>query len=68
MYKRIFFAFAALLLSVSLWAQTGGVTGTVVNRSGRVPVTGAEVRPWSRDSPEMTESSCLKELRTESIR
>ncbi len=43
MYKRIFFAFAALLLSVSMWAQTGGVTGTVVNRSGRVPVTGAEV-------------------------
>ncbi|MDE5955009.1 MAG: carboxypeptidase-like regulatory domain-containing protein, partial [Bacteroidales bacterium] len=43
MYKRIFFAFTALLLSVSLWAQTGGVRGTIVNRSGRVPVAGASI-------------------------
>ncbi len=43
MYKKYFLAFAALVFSVSLMAQSGGVKGTVVNRSGRIPVGGADI-------------------------
>ena len=41
--KRLFTAAAALLLSVLVFAQTGGIKGTVVSRAGRVPVSGAEM-------------------------
>ncbi|MCM1502016.1 MAG: TonB-dependent receptor [Bacteroidales bacterium] len=42
MLRKLFAAFAAVLCSVALFAQaTGGVKGTVVNRSGRTPVPGA---------------------------
>ncbi len=43
MYKKYFLAFVALVFSVSLMAQSGGVKGTVVNRSGRIPVGGADI-------------------------
>jgi len=44
MFKKMAMALAAVLCSVSLFAQaTGGVKGTVVNRSGRVPVAGAVI-------------------------
>ena len=41
--KRLFTAAAALLLSVLVFAQTGGIKGTVVNRAGRVPIPGAQM-------------------------
>lgn len=46
MMKKILAAFAALLCSLSVFAQTGelgGVKGTVVNRAGRVPITNAHI-------------------------
>ncbi|MCM1176239.1 MAG: carboxypeptidase regulatory-like domain-containing protein [Clostridium sp.] len=44
MLRKLIVAFAALLCSVSLFAQaSGGVKGTVVNRSGRIPVVGAMI-------------------------
>ena len=45
MIKKIFTLSAALLLSLTLFAQTwtGGVKGTVVNRAGRIPVAGAQL-------------------------
>ncbi|MDE6871280.1 MAG: TonB-dependent receptor [Bacteroidales bacterium] len=44
MLRKLIVAFAAVLCSVSLFAQaSGGVKGTVVNRSGRVPVAGAVI-------------------------
>lgn len=46
MMKKILTAFAALLCSLALFAQTsgvGGVKGTVVNRTGRVPVPNAHI-------------------------
>ncbi len=46
MTKKILMAAAALLCSLSLFAQTsgvGGVKGTVVNRAGRVPLPNARI-------------------------
>ena len=45
MNKRLILAVAALIASLSLFAQapTGGVKGTVVNRNGRVPVENARL-------------------------
>ena len=43
MFRKLIVAFATVLCSVTLLAQTGGVKGTVVNRSGRMPVQGAAV-------------------------
>ena len=46
MMKKFLTAFAALLCSLGLFAQTsgvGGVKGTVVNRAGRVPVPNAHI-------------------------
>ena len=41
MTKRLILTIAALLASVALLAQSGGVSGTVVNRDGRQPVENA---------------------------
>jgi len=43
MIKKLLFAIAALLCSMSLFAQSGegGVRGTVVNRAGRTPIADA---------------------------
>ena len=43
--KRFAIIIAAVLLSVSAWAQapTGGITASVVNRVGRTPIMGAHV-------------------------
>ena len=41
MTKRLILTIAALLGSVALFAQSGGVSGTVVNRDGRQPVENA---------------------------
>ena len=41
MTKRLILTIAALLGSVALLAQSGGVSGTVVNRDGRQPVENA---------------------------
>ena len=45
MTKRLILAFAALLGSVALFAQspTGGVKGTVIDRNGRLPVEKAHL-------------------------
>ena len=43
MFRKLIVAFATVLCSATLLAQTGGVKGTVVNRSGRMPVQGAAV-------------------------
>ena len=50
MIKKIVLALMAVLMGVSMAAQTvpGGVTAKVVNRAGRVPVQGATVT-LSRD-------------------
>ena len=50
MIKKIVLALMAVLMGVSVAAQTvpGGVTAKVVNRAGRVPVQGATVT-LSRD-------------------
>ena len=43
-HHRLISALCALLLPLSLLAQaTGGITGTVIDRGGRVPVQGASV-------------------------
>ena len=43
--KKTLFFIAALLIAATAFAQlpTGGVTGTVVDRQGRVPIAGAKV-------------------------
>ena len=43
MTKRILLALAAILASVAVYAQTGGVKGTVVNRNGRAAVENARL-------------------------
>ena len=43
MTKRLILTIAALLCSAALFAQRGGVTGTVVNRDGRQPVENASL-------------------------
>ena len=45
MTKRLLLTIAAVLCSVSLFAQSqwGGVKGTVVNRAGRAPIAGADI-------------------------
>lgn len=43
MFRKLIVACATVLCSATLLAQTGGVKGTVVNRSGRMPVQGAAV-------------------------
>lgn len=43
MKNRLILALAAMFLSLSAFAQTGGVKATVVNRAGRVPVANAKV-------------------------
>lgn len=43
MIRKLIAALAAVLCSAALFAQTGGVKGTVVNRSGRTPVAGARL-------------------------
>ncbi|MBO4585933.1 MAG: TonB-dependent receptor [Bacteroidales bacterium] len=43
MIKRLVLAAAALVSSLALFAQTGGVTGTVINRNGREGVENARV-------------------------
>lgn len=51
MIKKITLALAALLFSVTLFAQgfTGGVKGTVVNRLDKKPVTNATVELYSEN-------------------
>ena len=41
MTKRLLLALSAALVAVSMFAQTGGVKGTVINRDGREPVENA---------------------------
>ena len=41
MIKRLILTIVALAVSATLFAQTGGVSGTVVNRDGRQPVENA---------------------------
>ena len=43
MAKRFILALAAVLASAVMFAQTGGVKGTVVDRDGRQPVEGARL-------------------------
>ena len=45
MTKRLLLTIAAVLCTVSLFAQSqwGGVKGTVVNRAGRAPIPGADI-------------------------
>ena len=45
MIKRVLLTVAAVLCSLSLFAQSdfGGVKGKVVNRAGRIPIAGAEL-------------------------
>ena len=43
MAKRFILALAAVLVSAVMFAQTGGVKGTVVDRDGRQPVEGARL-------------------------
>ena len=43
MIKRLVLAAAALVSSLALFAQTGGVTGTVINRNGREGIENARV-------------------------
>ena len=43
MKNRLILALAALLVSISAFAQSGGVKATVVNRNGRAPISNARV-------------------------
>ena len=43
MIRKLTIAFAALLFSMQIFAQSGGVTGTVLSRVDRSPVTNAEL-------------------------
>ena len=43
MYKKLLLTIAAALCTLSLFAQTGGIKGQVVNRIGRTPVPGAVI-------------------------
>jgi len=43
MAKRLILALAAVLASAVMFAQTGGVKGTVIDRDGRQPVEGARL-------------------------
>ena len=43
MKNRLILVLAALLVSISAFAQAGGVKATVVNRNGRAPISNARV-------------------------
>ena len=43
MYKRILITIAAVFCTLTLFAQTGGIKGQVVNRIGRTPLQSAMI-------------------------
>ncbi len=50
MMKKVIVMTAALLLSLSAFAQTGGIRASVVSRSGRVPISAAVVELHQGDN------------------